>query len=103
MLPTESAPQEQALAVGLMSEGFVYLLRSGEHYKVGRSENIERRIREVRTALPDAVVLVHSIRTDVPSGIEAYWHRRFATKRANGEWFRLSVDDVRTFKRRIFQ
>lgn len=103
MLPNERAPQEQAITAGLPNEGFVYLLRSGDHYKVGRSENIERRIREVRTALPEAVTLVHSIRTDDPSGIEAYWHRRFASRRANGERFHLSVEDVRAFKRRGFQ
>lgn len=89
---------------GASSVGEVYLLKSGRYYKIGRTEDILRRGSEIRIQLPERVALIHSIKTDDPSGIEAYWHKRFAKLRMNGEWFDLTSAEVKSFKRwrRIF-
>jgi len=82
--------------------GVVYLLKFGKYYKIGRSNDVKRRMSELKIQLPESPKLIHEILTDDPSGIEAYWHRRFTDKRKGGEWFELDRNDVRAFKRKNF-
>ena len=97
-------PQPAADAAGHRpAEGLVYLRKSGRHYRISHSHQPRRRTNETDAGLPEPPDVVHVIRTDDPSGIEAYWHRRFAAQRVRGEWFRLAGADVRAFKRRGFQ
>jgi hypothetical protein len=82
--------------------GFVYLMKSGRHYKIGKTNSVDRRRYEIGIQLPQAIEPIHSIETDDPSGIEAYWHNRFRERRLNGEWFELTASDIRAFRKRRF-
>ena len=93
--PVDASPTEETI-------GFVYLLKASRYFKVGRSSSFERRSRELAIQLPEKAETVHVIRTDDPIGIERYWHQRFESKRKNGEWFELTAQDVKAFKRRKF-
>jgi Meiotically up-regulated gene 113 len=82
--------------------GFVYLMKSGRFYKVGRSNSAGRREYELAIQLPERATKIHEIRTDDPVGIEEYWHKRFESRRKNGEWFELNASDIKAFRRRKF-
>lgn len=83
--------------------GAVYMMRAGPLFKIGCSRKPEQRTRTVAFGVPAEAVVIHVIETDDPFGVEAYWHRRFADKRARGEWFRLSADEIAAFRARKTQ
>jgi hypothetical protein len=97
----KKSPDSEAAGSTPPAIGYVYLLKHGSRreYKIGRTNNPVRREGEVGIQLPEKLQPVHYIKTDDPVGIESYWHSRFAGKRKEGEWFALSVQDVRAFKR----
>lgn len=80
--------------------GWVYLFKHGHYsqYRVGRTFDLLRRGSEIRIQLPERAILIHSIKTVDPEGIETYWLNRFKEKRMNGDWFKLNRSDVREFK-----
>lgn len=87
--------------------GYVYLMRYGAHgkdFKIGHTENVQRRQSQIDMVSPRDVRVVHSIETDDPEGIEKYWHERFSERRVKTkEVFHLTPDDVAAFRRRQYQ
>jgi len=84
------------------ANGKVYLYRAGQYYKIGRTNDIDRRNIEIKLQLPFKPELIHTIETSNPNQIEKYWHELFKSKRRNGEWFSLSDTDVNLFKSQFF-
>lgn len=86
-----------------VEEVYMYKYKNqSQPIKVGRSKDVERRGEEIVIGAHDKAVLIHSIKTDDPSGVENYWHRRFrksGREEYNNEWFRLKPEDVKAFKR----
>lgn len=94
------------------SVGYAYLLKTkllkSTAYKIGKTKDIESRMRQLRQQSNDNQLL-HKIKTDDVDGLEGYWHLRFSAKRLyphkpKDEWFKLSPSDIAAFRRwkRIF-
>jgi len=102
LLPAASGSTDQRESLSKprkIQTGYVYLMKSGRHFKIGRSNSVGRREWELGIKIPIPPTTIHYIETDDPVGVEAYWHRRFADKRGEGEWFDLVAEDVAAFKR----
>jgi hypothetical protein len=73
--------------------GFVYFLRGEDFCKIGQTTRLNERIAALKIQLPFKVDLFHVIPTTTPVLLERAFHQHYASKRANGEWFRLDEDD----------
>ena len=88
--------------------GYVYMIRAQGAHKIGCTRAPYRRAAEIANQSASGAELLHLISTDDPEGIEKYWHGRFSAKRLNGlnkqsgEWFALTAEEVRAFKKRKF-
>lgn len=100
-VPVSEEPPATESDDGAPLVGYVYLLKHGSRreYKIGKTNDPVRREGELGIQLPEKCQPVHYIKTDDPAGVEAYWHNRFRDKRKEGEWFALTPQDVKAFKR----
>ena len=90
---TAAAPHQNSPTTGV-----VYLLQAGPFYKIGKTNNFARRLKEIKLQLPYPVTVVHTIAARDISASETFWHRKFAHQRTNGEWFTLNDAEVSEFK-----
>lgn len=75
--------------------GYVYLLQSESGlYKIGLTKDPRKRAKTFGVLLPFSVEFICLIKTEDMPVLEAELHQRYASKRLNGEWFRLSPEDV---------
>jgi hypothetical protein len=93
----EQAQQNQRAKDGLKPGmiGFVYLIRAENGlYKIGKAKNISRRMQPFSVSFPMKWEIVCYFQSEDYNAAELKLHRKFASKRDVGEWFRLSPADV---------
>lgn len=74
-------------------------------YKIGNSKNPEIRVKGVQTGNPFKVIVLDLFATKRATKVETALHNMFASHKVTedemkleGEWFKLSSDEVKNFK-----
>jgi hypothetical protein len=82
-------PNLSIFGVRRIDPGWIYLIKSAELLKVGKTKNLERRIREAKTWIPDLEIIgvkpfweISYIERTLQIGLAQNWHA--------GEWFSFS-------------
>lgn len=66
----------------------VYFVKSGKHFKIGYSDDVPRRLSQLRTGCAEPLELLAVI--PGPMRLEKQLHELLCGYRAQGEWFRYS-------------
>lgn len=88
------AEEDKRIEQLLLNEGFVYLIRMGEFFKIGIANNFQTRLSAMRVNTPHNVELLKNWRCRNPRDFEKRMHLRFREFKVQGEWFRLPEDVV---------
>lgn len=75
--------------IGLYSQGkhqHLYIIRCGEYFKIGVSDNPERRIKDFKSANPYPLEILYIGMNEGHE--EKLWHDIFAHRHHHGEWFK---------------
>lgn len=74
--------------------GYVYVIRCGDLYKIGKTTDIAKRIKQLQTSAPQALELVCWLLQGYMTDAESNYHSVYRDKRVSGEWFALTNEDV---------
>ena len=70
-------------------DGFVYILRAGAYYKIGKAKRLSPRIKQLRIQLPFSVEVWNAFPCEDHTATENGLHEWLKKHRMNGEWFEL--------------
>lgn len=75
--------------------GYIYILAGKDGaFKIGRTNNIDRRMAQIKPAMPYKPRLICAFYVDDCQCAEQELHIMYGAKRLNGEWFHLDRKDI---------
>lgn len=76
------------------NRGILYIIKSGNFYKIGVSRDVKMRLNALQTSSPAKLELETSFNIPFYQEMEYFLHTKFSLKRKSGEWFSLSRNDI---------
>lgn len=83
------------------SSRYVYLIHTDHGVKIGKSVNVKTRIKTVSSNLPFKVIHTEFFKVENHHKTEIHFHKKYESKRINGEWFDLSKRDIEDIRLEI--
>ena len=77
---------------------FVGIKERPHLFKIGKSNNCERRLKQLQTGNPHELYIARIIPHSKPFELESSLHKYFASRRRRGEWFYIGkkrIDRIR--------
>lgn len=83
------------------TEGYIYVIRSQNLYKIGRALCPFSRIKRYITENPFGIKVIIQKKVDNYIAVEQKLLKRFKEKQYRGEWFRLNKKDIKWIRQNI--
>ena len=85
---------------GYEKMGFVYVLKTGQNqFKIGRTKNVEKRIKELSTGNPNTIIEIDRIETEHDTVVEKFLQNKFYENRCktgdSTEHYELSLEELK--------
>ena len=78
---------------------FIYIVKSGDFYKIGYASSLSGRLHNFEGANPNGIELIWAAVFTEYKKLEKMIHERFNEKRVKGEWFKLNEEDIELIKK----
>ena len=78
----------------MAGEGYIYIVRAGQFYKIGMSANPKKRIEAINQGLPLDLEVIGTWPALSARDVEVELHEQCKGRHAKGEWYRLTGQGV---------
>lgn len=79
--------------------GYVYVIKSGPNYKIGRTKNLLRRQRQFQTGNAENIEFLYYRQYNDCIAVEKKLHSIFSSYRVHGEWFVFDNQSLELLKK----